>query len=208
MFFHRINCISLTLGTLLMLGTPAHAETSEPVHKKFVTAQDLLRDSVELAQQVFNSGFRPTFLIALWRGGSTIGIAVTEYFAYKNEAIPHHGAVRTIAYNHNKLSGTIEIIGLDYVVDQIKQGDKILVIDDVVDSGVTMKKFLHELQEKCHGMITRDDIKVATVYYKPRTACITPDFYVHESDEWLVFPHELEGLTHLEILEHRGIDIQ
>ena len=39
--------------------------------------------------------------------------------------------------------------------------------------------------------------KIATLYYKPANnkTDIVPDFYLHSTNEWIVFPHELEGLT-------------
>ena len=45
-------------------------------------------------------------------------------------------------------------------------------------------------------------IKIASVYYKPATSSIFPDYYIHDTNKWIVFPHELEGLlpvsyTHL-----------
>jgi len=48
-------------------------------------------------------------------------------------------------------------------------------------------------------------MNVATVYYKPgkRKVDTTPDFYVHETEKWLVFPHELQGLSEQEILENK-----
>ena len=30
-----------------------------------------------------------------------------------------------------------------------------------------------------------------------------PDYYLHETDQWLVFPHELDGLSLEEILENK-----
>ena len=54
------------------------------MNKKFITAQDLLEDSFRLAAQVFEDGFRPQFIIGIWRGGAPVGIAVQEYFDFKN----------------------------------------------------------------------------------------------------------------------------
>jgi hypothetical protein len=53
-----------------------------------------------------------------------------------------------------------------------------------------------------------DQIRIATVYYKParNRSALVPDFYVRTTDQWLVFPHELEGLTREEILAHRPVD--
>ena len=43
------------------------------MNKKFITAQDLLEDSFRLAAQVFEDGFRPQFIIGIWRGGAPVG---------------------------------------------------------------------------------------------------------------------------------------
>ena len=47
-------------------------------HKKYLKEQDVLLDAYRLGVEVFNSGFRPSFIVGLWRGGSTVGIAVQE----------------------------------------------------------------------------------------------------------------------------------
>ena len=53
------------------------------MEKKFITAQELLEDSFRLAAKVYEDGFRPQFIVGIWRGGAPIGIAVQEYFDYK-----------------------------------------------------------------------------------------------------------------------------
>lgn len=53
-------------------------------------------------------------------------------------------------------------------------------------------------------------IAVATVYYKPtknKLLPIVPDYYLHTSDKWLCFPHELEGMSWEEIEESMGEDV-
>ena len=82
--------------------------------------------------------------------------------------------------------------------------DHLLVIDDVFDSGRSIEAFLLELAQRCRANMPRT-VAIATVYYKParnRTA-LKPDFYVHECDDWLVFPHELCGLSEAEIRAHK-----
>jgi len=50
---------------------------------------------------------------------------------------------------------------------------------------------------------TPEDIRVACSWYKPsrRAVALEPDYYVYRNDDWLVFPHELTGLTREEIVE-------
>jgi len=49
------------------------------------------------------------------------------------------------------------------------------------------------------------NIRVATTYYKPANAQTDriPDYYIHKTDKWLVFPHELNGLTEEEVFKNR-----
>ena len=52
---------------------------------------------------------------------------------------------------------------------------------------------------------TPADIRVAVPYYKPRRREVErqPDYYLEETDAWLMYPHSLEGLSLDEIREHR-----
>ena len=47
--------------------------------KTFIQADELLKDSFELAWQVYESGYRPDYIVGVWRGGAPIGIAVQEF---------------------------------------------------------------------------------------------------------------------------------
>jgi hypothetical protein len=50
-----------------------------------------------------------------------------------------------------------------------------------------------------------ETVRIATVYYKPsrNQTSLKPDYFVHETEEWLVFPHEICGLTEAEIRAHK-----
>ena len=72
---------------------------------------------------------------------------------------------------------------------------RVLVIDDVFDTGNTARAVLSRLAP------FDVDVRLATVYWKPaenRTAH-KPDYFVRETDQWIVFPHELDGLTPAEV---------
>ena len=45
------------------------------MNERFIAADDLLRDSFQLAANIYEAGFEPDFLVGLWRGGSSVGIA-------------------------------------------------------------------------------------------------------------------------------------
>ena len=62
--------------------------------KVFISAQELLVDSFKLAHQIYTSGFRPQFIVGVWRGGAPVGIAVQEYLDYVAELDAKIKAVR------------------------------------------------------------------------------------------------------------------
>lgn len=169
--------------------------------KRFITAQELLEDSFRLAAQVYEDGFRPQFIVGIWRGGAPIGIAVQEYFDFKKVETDHI-AVRTSSYyGINQQSKEIKVHGLHYIIENANAQDGLLIVDDVFDSGRSIDALIKQLQKlsRCN-MPT--DVRIACPWYKPtnKKVDIVPDYYIHESDEWLVFPHELSGLTPDEII--------
>jgi hypoxanthine phosphoribosyltransferase len=172
--------------------------------KIYITAEGLLRDSFELAQQILASGFRPSFLVALWRGGAPIGIAVQEFL--ESHGVPtDHVAIRTSSYTGiDRREKTVRVHGTDYLVSQLSFEDRLLLIDDVFDSGRSLDAVIDELTRRCRRNLP-EQIKIATIYYKParNRSRRVPDFHLHATDQWLVFPHELQGLTDEEIRLHK-----
>lgn len=171
------------------------------MEKTFITAQQLLEDSFRVAAKVYESGFRPQFIIGIWRGGAPIGIAVQEYFDFKKVETDHI-AVRTSSYyGINQQSKTIKVHGLHYIIENANADDGLLIVDDVFDSGRSVEALIKQLNTLSRANMPKD-VRVACPYYKPQNnkTTLVPDYYVHESDEWLVFPHEISGLTPDEII--------
>jgi hypoxanthine phosphoribosyltransferase len=170
--------------------------------KVFITSQDLLQDSFRLAHQVLEDGFRPDFIIGIWRGGAPIGIAVQEYFDFKGIETDHI-AVRTSSYyGIGKQSKDIKVHGLHYLIENANADDSLLIVDDVFDSGRSVDALIKQIRQQSR-LNTPKDIRVACPWYKPKNTQvdIVPDYFVRQSDEWLVFPHELSGLTPDELIE-------
>jgi|MDSZ01.3.fsa_nt_gb hypoxanthine phosphoribosyltransferase len=168
--------------------------------KHFISAEELLTDSFRLADQIFRSGFRPHFIVGVWRGGAPVGIAVQEYLDYMGVETDHI-AIRTSSYyGINQQDKEVRVHGLNYIIDHVNSDDELLLVDDVFDSGRSVIAILDELKLKTRANLP-ETIKIATPYYKPdrNTTEIIPDYYVHETDRWLVFPHELAGLSSEEI---------
>ncbi len=175
------------------------------MNKKFISAQELLEDSFRVAAKVYQDGFRPQFIVGIWRGGAPIGIAVQEFFDFKKVATDHI-AVRTSSYaGINKQSKEIKVHGLHYIIENANAGDGLLIVDDVFDSGRSIDALIKQL-EKLTRKNMPSDVRIACPWYKPQNAQVDfkPDYYIHKSDEWLVFPHELSGLTAKEIAEGKS----
>ncbi|MGA7539068.1 MAG: phosphoribosyltransferase family protein [Steroidobacteraceae bacterium] len=174
--------------------------------KIFISADKLLRDSLELARRVVASGMRPTFLVAMWRGGAPIGIAVQEVLEY-HSIHADHIAIRTSSYSGIDVQHkTVRVHATDYLVSRLEAQDELLIVDDVFDSGHSLEAVIEDLTRRCRRNLP-EKIRIATVYYKPerRRTALKPDFYVHETSQWLVFPHEIQGLTREEILAHKPV---
>jgi len=172
--------------------------------KKFISAQELLEDSVRLGIKILESGFKPHFIVGIWRGGTPVGIVVQELLDYCGLKTDHI-AIRTSSYcGINQRDTDIRVHGLGYIVKNANAEDSLLIVDDVYDSGLSVQAVLQTLKEISRKN-TPQDIRIATVYYKPgnNKTGRPPDFYLHETDRWLVFPHELNGLTNEEIAQYK-----
>ena len=55
-----------------------------------------------------------------------------------------------------------------------------------------------------NGRILPKDIRIATVWYRPSDKTLrTPDYFVHETEDWLALPYELSGMSPAELIENR-----
>jgi uncharacterized protein len=77
-----------------------------------------------------------------------------------------------------------------------------LIVDDVFDSGRSVDALIKQIK-KLMRLNVPQDIRIACPWFKPANnkTDIVPDYYINSSDEWLVFPHEITGLTEEEIRE-------
>jgi len=170
--------------------------------KRYISSQELLHDSFTLAADIVESGFQPTFIIGVWRGGAPIGITVQEVLEFCGIQC-EHTAVRISSYNsQNEQSKTIRIQDLSYLKQHLGAKDRLLIVDDVHDSGLSIDALIQRIKQEC-GTEAPQEIRFASAYYKPERSKVdfTPDFYVKESNDWLVFPHELSGLSTEELIE-------
>ena len=189
---------------------PAPGECPPSMDKLFIAEEDLLLDAYRLGVKVFKSGFRPGFIVGLWRGGSSVGIAVQECLQHLGVATDHI-SLRTSyrgmqQYQHmvDEAPSEIRVHGTQYLLESVNAEDGLLIVDDVYSTGLNVKAVIDRLAARTRRNMPHD-VRVAVPWYKParnRTGRI-PDYYLHETDRWLVLPYELNGLSLDEIRAHK-----
>ncbi|MDX2315068.1 MAG: phosphoribosyltransferase family protein [Gammaproteobacteria bacterium] len=174
------------------------------MEKQFISAEQLLDDAFRLGMQILESGFRPHFIVGIWRGGAPVGITVQElldFFGIHTD----HISIRTSFYKGiEQRDSRIRVHGLQYVIDNVNADEGLLIVDDVYDTGLSITAVIDDLQSRARRN-TPTEIRIATAYFKPdnnRTDRV-PDYFIHKTDAWLVFPHELNGLSREEILKNK-----
>jgi len=179
------------------------------VKKQFIEEQALLEDAFRLAVNIFDSGFRPDFIVGIWRGGSTVGIYVQECLQYLGVKTDHI-AIRT-SYRGQPSYGdlienpeSIRVHGLQYLFENLNREDKLLIVDDVFSSGYNVEAVINRLTRKCKRNMPKE-VRVAVPYFKPvkNLSGRKPDYFLHTTEDWLVLPYELQGLSTEEIADYK-----
>ncbi len=114
-------------------------------------------------------------------------------------------SIRTSSYSGiDGRSHQVNIHGMNYLIDHCHHDDRLLIVDDVFDTGLTIQAILSELKNQARHN-TPEDIRVAVPYYKPsrNQVNLSPDYFLHETSQWLKYPHSLEGLSVDEVARNR-----
>lgn len=174
------------------------------IKKTYIDANSLLENSFRLGRQVLDDKFNPTHIIGIWRGGAPVGIAVQEFLEFHGQHADHI-AIRTSSYEAiGKQAPRVRVYSLSYLIKTLNSDDRLLIVDDVFDTGRSIEALIDKLSSRCRKNMPQQ-VKVATVYFKPsrNKTQLNPDFYVEVTEDWLVFPHELKGLTPEEIAANK-----
>ena len=143
--------------------------------KKYLSANEFLHDSWRLAAGVKASGWKPDILIALWRGGAAVGVSLHEFFKSSGWNVQHIPLKCASYTGIGENAGDVVFTLGDEIFGLLRPGDRVLVVDDVFDTGWKPEK-------------NRTDLK--------------PDYFVKDvGNDWIVFPHEIEGLAPEELRE-------
>jgi hypoxanthine phosphoribosyltransferase len=186
----------------------------EAMHKEFLP-YDVVRDNaLKLAHRIYHDGFIPDVIYVSLRGGAYLGNVISEYFKVvrKNGRPVYYAAVVARSYTGVRESEEIKVEGWTYAPEHLRVGDKVLLVDDIFDSGRTVNHLTQIILEKG---IPRGDIKVAVhdykyFYDKEDQLPIQPDYWcrrhelsVHGEDRWIHYmSHELVGLSPEELEQY------
>ena len=179
--------------------------------KKFLDEETLIIDSFKLGVQIFESGFKPTFIVGLWRGGSAVGIYVQECLQTLGIETNHlslRTSYRGQPYYHESVASPdaeLRVHGTQYLLENLNANDSLLIVDDVFSTGKNIDAIINRLHYRLKRNMPKE-VKIATLWQRPsyKAVDIEPDFTLHQTEDWLVFPYEMSGLSLDEIKEHKS----
>jgi len=141
--------------------------TSRKVYYSYSEYREDLKTLIEKIDQDFDA------ILGIARGGLSIAQMLGEYYDLREVY-----SINTIGYEDTQKNDTVEVFN----IPELKESKKVLIVDDIVDSGDTLVEVLAVLNEK-YPNIT---FVTASLFYK-KTAKIAPNWYVKEPESWIKF---------------------
>ena len=183
--------------------------------KEFLPYDTIRNDALKLSHKIYNEdGFVPDIIYSSLRGGAYMANVISEYYkiARKNERPVLYAAVVAHSYSDvRQATPRVFVDGWTYHPENLRPGDKIMLVDDIFDTGNTINALVNILLD--YG-VSRENIKVVVhdykeFSYKPRLP-IVPDYWARkiaitkpEEDCWIHYmSHEMVGLKKEEFFEN------
>lgn len=156
--------------------TAYHADASDIDGKEILTWAGFGGASRELAGQVAASGFRPDVIVAVARGGLIVGGALSYALGVKLSDAMNVEFYTDVSETLPDPVLLAPLLDIDSIA-----GRRVLVADDVADSGRTLQLVMDILLK--HGA----EVRTAVLYTKP-TSVYQVDFVWKDTADWIVFP--------------------
>jgi hypoxanthine phosphoribosyltransferase len=184
------------------------------MRKEFISYDAIRNNALKLAHRIYHEGFIPDVIYVSLRGGAYLGNVVSEYFkvTQRKTRPVYYAAVVARSYTGVQESGKVKVEGWTYSPEFLRTGDRVLLVDDIFDSGKTINHLANIILEKG---IPRKDLKVVVHDYKyfidkAKQYPVQPDYWCrkHElsktdEDLWIHYSsHELIGLSHKELEDY------
>jgi len=122
-----------------------------------------------------------------------------ELFSYAG--IPSdHIASRTSRYIDDAQHSAKEVIdvhSISYIVKNTNAEDKMIIVDDTYDTGLSVEEVKKKLRMRCRKNMPHD-VRTAVIFYKPDNLAEgvePPHYYLFETDKWIVYPWEIKDMT-------------
>jgi hypoxanthine phosphoribosyltransferase len=187
--------------------------------KEFLPYDTERNNALKMAHKIYTEGFIPDVIYVSLRGGVYIGNVISEYFkiiqsrtADARERPVYYAAVVARSYTGVAESTEVKVEGWTYNPEHLRIGDKVLLVDDIFDSGKTINHLASIIMEKG---VPRKNLKIAVHDYKyfydrPEQLPVQPDYWcrrhdvsVKDEEMWIHYlSHELIGLTQAELEAH------
>ncbi len=148
------------------------------MQKYYYGYEEFVHDSRALVKK--SAPFEADTLLAVARGGLTLG-----HFMASALDTRRLYAINSIHYEGTKKLDTFDIFN----IPDLHDAKRVLLIDDIVDSGETMREIIKLLKKR----YPLTEFKLATIFYK-ETAVVVPDFTLKEAHEWIDFFWEVDPL--------------
>ncbi|MCL1993446.1 MAG: phosphoribosyltransferase [Spirochaetes bacterium] len=189
------------------------------MRKEFLQFDTVRDNAIKLAHKIYSEGFIPDVIYVAMRGGAPLGNVISEYFkvVLKREHPVYYATVVARSYSGVATAGEIKMEGWSYPPERLRIGDKVLLADDIFDSGNTINHLARLIMDRG---ISRDHLKIAVHDYKyftdkekqhpvqPDYFCRRHDLSVHDEPYWIHYmSHELAGLTWEEAQKHYHPDL-
>jgi xanthine phosphoribosyltransferase len=144
--------------------------------KVYYPYEDFVKDSKVLFNQI--KIYQPDALVSVARGGLALGLMIAEALNTRELY-----SINSILYEDTCKLEKCKVFN----IPNLSNLKKVVLIDDIVDSGESMKHIISKLTK----LYPDCEFKIATLFYKP-TACIQPDFTVKEAKDWIEFFWEID----------------
>lgn len=145
---------------------------------KYYSYDNFKNDTNSLIAQV--KSFEFDAIVAVARGGLTLSHAMAEGLKIRQVQ-----SIRTELYDKAFKRETLSIFG----TCEFENVKRVLVVDDISDSGETLKAVMQHLSSKFQNI----EFRSCTIFYK-KTSVYEPDFWINEADDWIDFFWERDFL--------------
>jgi hypoxanthine phosphoribosyltransferase len=182
--------------------------------KEFLSCDMVRNNALKMAHKIYHEGFIPDVIYASLRGGAYLGNVISEYFkiVHRRSSPVYYAAVVARSYTGVGASHEVKVEGWTYPPEALRSGDKVLLVDDIFDSGQTINHLANIITEKG---VSRKNLKVAVHDYKhfcdrgdqypiqPDYWCRKHELSAADEDIWIHYlSHELVGLSREELEEY------